>query len=121
VECAVFASTLNAQYTEYMTQTVATHIELRPNRDGQPRAFIVGTRVRVQDIYALAEIQGKSPAEIVDALPHLSLSQVHSALAYYFEHRGEILQEIREDGDFVAAMKTKFGPGPLAAKLNLAD
>ena len=31
-----------------MIQTVATHIELRPNRDGQPRAFIAGTRVRVQ-------------------------------------------------------------------------
>ena len=89
-------------------------IELRPNRSGQPRAFIAGTRVRVQDIYALSELQGKTPDEIVAAIPHLSLFQVHSALAYYFQHRDEILQEIREDDDFAAAMRVKLGPGSLA-------
>src|SRR6476646_3114408 len=99
-----------------MIQTVATHIELRPNRSGQPRAYIAGTRVRVQDIYALSELQGKTPDEIVTALPHLTLYQVHSALAYYFQHRDQVLQEIREDDDFAAAMKAKLGPGPLAAK-----
>ena len=54
-----------------MSLTIA--IELRPNRSGQQRAYIAGTRVRVQDIYALAEVQGRSPDEIVEALPHLSL------------------------------------------------
>jgi uncharacterized protein (DUF433 family) len=101
-----------------MSQAALNVIELRPNREGQQRAFIAGTRVRVQDIYALSELQGKSPDEIVAALPHLSLFQVHSALAYYFQHRDEILNEIREDEDFAAAMKAKLGPGPLAAKLN---
>jgi uncharacterized protein (DUF433 family) len=42
-----------------------THIELRKNRDGADRAFIVGTRVRVQDVYALAEIQGKTPTNLL--------------------------------------------------------
>jgi len=96
-------------------------IELRPNRSGQPRAFIAGTRVRVQDIYGLSELQGKTPDEIVAALPHLTLFQVHTALAYYFQHRDEILQELREDDDFAAAMRAKLGPGPLAAKLKSAD
>lgn len=104
-----------------MSQTALNVIELRPNRSGQPRAFIAGTRVRVQDVYGLAEVQGKTPDEIVAALPHLSLFQVHSALAYYFQHRDEILQEIREDDDFVASMRAKLGPGPLAAKLKSAD
>jgi len=96
-------------------------IELRPNRSGQPRAFIAGTRVRVQDIYGLSELQGKTPDEIVAALRHLTLFQVHTALAYYFQHHAEILQEIREDDDFAAAMRAKLGPGPLAAKLKSAD
>jgi uncharacterized protein (DUF433 family) len=104
-----------------MSQAALNVIELRPNRSGKPRAFIGGTRVRVQDIYGLAEVQGKSPDEIVAALPHLSLFQVHSALAYYFQHRDEILHEIREDDDFVSAMREKLGPGPLASKLNPAD
>lgn len=104
-----------------MSQAAVSAIELRPNRSGQLRAFISGTRVRVQDIYALSELQGKTPDEVVAALPHLSLFQVHSALAYYFQHRDEILQEIRDDDEFVAAMWAKMGPGPLAKKLNSAD
>jgi uncharacterized protein (DUF433 family) len=94
-----------------------TDIELRPNRSGQPRAFITGTRVRVQDVYALAEVQGKSPDEIVAALPHLSVAQVHAALAYYFAHRDEILRELREDEEITAAIRGKFGEGPMAKKL----
>src|SRR2546422_10682719 len=96
---------------------VATHIELRPNRAGQPRAFIAGTRVRVQDIYALAEVQGKQPGEIVQALPHLTLAQVHAALSYYFDHREAILQEIREDEDFVRQLRASAGPGVLEQHL----
>jgi uncharacterized protein (DUF433 family) len=103
-----------------MSQAEVSTIELRPNRSGQLRAYLSGTRVRVQDIYALSELQGKTPDEIVAALPHLSLYQVHSALAYYFQHRDAILQEIREDDDFVKAMREKLGPGPLEAKLNSA-
>jgi uncharacterized protein (DUF433 family) len=89
-------------------------IELRPNRNGQPRAYIAGTRVRVQDIYAMAELQGQSPDEIVRSLPHLSLAQVYAALAYYFDHRDAVLDEIRQDGEFVRTIKAMTGPGPLA-------
>lgn len=96
-----------------MTQTVATHIELRPNRDGQPRAFIEGTRVRVQDIYAQAEIHGRSAEEIVEGLPHLTLGQVHAALTYLHDHREEILSEMREDRAFVNELRGKAGPSLL--------
>src|SRR5438034_3956404 len=92
-------------YNDNMSQSVAPHVEVRPNREGQPRAFIAGTRVRVQDIYALAEVQGKDPGEIVQALPHLTLAQVHAALSYYFDHREAILQEIREDEKFVQQVR----------------
>ncbi len=96
-----------------MIQTVATHIELRPNRDGQPRAFIGGTRVRVQDIYAQAEIHGRSPEEIVESLPHLTLGQVHAALSYLHDHRAEILCEMREDKAFVEQLRANAGPSLL--------
>jgi uncharacterized protein (DUF433 family) len=104
-----------------MSETATSTIELRPNRSGQLRAFIAGTRVRVQDVYGLSELQGKTPDEIVVALPQLALFQVHAALAYYFQHREDILREIREDDDFAAAVRAKLGPGPLAAKLKSAD
>jgi uncharacterized protein (DUF433 family) len=103
-----------------MAQSVTTHIELRPNREGQPRAFIAGTRVRVQDIYALAEIQGKQPGEIVQALPHLTMAQVHAALSYYFDHREAILQEMRDDKEFVERLRAAAGPGVLEQRLSAA-
>jgi uncharacterized protein (DUF433 family) len=100
-----------------MDHAPTQHIEIRNNRDGQARAYIAGTRIRVQDIYVDSEVSGKSPEEIVAALPHLTLAQVHSALAYYFDHREEILDELRQDEQFVAMMKTQTGPGPLETKL----
>ena len=97
--------------------TVATHIETRENREGRPRAYIVGTRVRVQDIYASAEIQGQTPDQIVAGLPHLTLAQVHAALSYAFDHRDAILKEMREDEDFARQFQALQGPGPLARRI----
>jgi uncharacterized protein (DUF433 family) len=101
--------------------TQKQQIELRANRNGELRAYIAGTRVRVQDIYGMAEMRGLSADEIVRSLPHLSLAQVHAALAYYFEHRGAILDEVRQDEELVRHFRAISGPGPLEAKLNRAD
>ncbi len=100
-----------------MQATVATHIELRQNHDGQNRAYIAGTRTRVQDVYALAEIQGLSADQIIVQLSHLSLGQVHAALSYYFDHREQILQELREDADFLEVFRMHAGPSPLRQRL----
>ncbi len=99
----------------------ADPIEIRDNRRGQPRAYIAGTRVRVQDIYVMSEQQGLSADEIVRSLPHLTLAQVHSALAHYFAHRDQILQEIREDLAFVDQMKSQAQPSLLCEKLKSLD
>jgi uncharacterized protein (DUF433 family) len=100
-----------------MQTEVATHIEIRQNRAGQDRAYVTGTRTRVQDIYALAEIHGLTPDEVVEQLPHLTLGQVHAALSYYFDHRQQILNELREDEEFVRMMRLQTGPGPLEQRL----
>jgi len=97
--------------------TVCNGIETRTNRSGQARTFIAGTRVRVLDIYAMAELQGQTPDQIVDARPHLSLAQVHAALAYYFSNRDEIVRQFREEGELAETFRRLTGPGPLAAKL----
>lgn len=94
-----------------------SHIEIRKNRGGQDRAYIAGTRVRVQDIYAYSEIHGMSPDEIARELPHLTLGQIHAALSYYFDHRQAIQDEIRQDEEFVERMRAQTGPGPLEQKL----
>lgn len=53
------------------------------------KARIDGTRIRVMDVAAL-NLQGLFPAEILDAYPDLTLAQIHSALAYYYDNKREV-------------------------------
>lgn len=57
---------------------------------------ISGTGIRVMDIAIRHEVMGMSPDEIMAALPHLNLSQVHDALSYYYEHKNEIDKRWRD-------------------------
>jgi uncharacterized protein (DUF433 family) len=99
----------------------APQIEIRDNRAGQPRAYVLGTRVRVLDVYALSEIQGLSPDDIAAAMPHLTLGQVHAALGYYFDHREEVVQQFQQEHARAQQYRDSLGPGPLAAKLQALD
>jgi uncharacterized protein (DUF433 family) len=60
------------------------------------RPCVAGTRVRVQTI-AVWSNQGSTPEEIAKKYGHLSLAQVHAALAYYHANKGEIDATLRED------------------------
>ena len=66
---------------------------------------IAGHRIRVQDIASDFEHVGLSPDEICDAHPGLTLGQVHAALAYYFDHRDEVLAEMEADRIFAESFK----------------
>jgi uncharacterized protein (DUF433 family) len=77
---------------------------------GRPR--IAGHRTRVQGILLLTE-QGQSPDEIVSAYPQFSLADVHAALAYYYDHREEIDEQIRADDGLIEQLRGQSKPGPL--------
>ena len=81
------------------------------------RARIAGHRVRVQDIVIWYEHQGMTPDEIVSHIPSITLADVHSALAYYFDHIEEIQEEIRADRAYADEF-FRNSPSMLDAKLN---
>ena len=60
-------------------------------RGGRPR--IAGTGITVRRIVGWYKL-GLSPEEIADRIGHLSLAQVHAALAYYHANREEIEADI---------------------------
>jgi uncharacterized protein (DUF433 family) len=60
-------------------------------RGGRPR--IAGTGVTVERIVGWYKL-GLSPEEIADKFGHLTLAQVHAALAYYHANREEIEADI---------------------------
>jgi uncharacterized protein (DUF433 family) len=62
---------------------------------------ITGHRITVSDVAIWHERMGMSPDEIVSEYPTITLSDVHAALAYYYDHRDEVDQEIRESEKFV--------------------
>jgi uncharacterized protein (DUF433 family) len=63
-------------------------------RGGRPR--IAGTGVTVQRIVGWYKL-GLTPEEIVGEFGHLTLAQVHAALAYYHANREEIESAIAAD------------------------
>ena len=76
--------------------TSYAHIEKDPKACGG-KARIEGTRIRVLDVVAAAEHLALSPDEICDQYPELTLAQVHSALAYYYDHRDEIRADFESE------------------------
>jgi uncharacterized protein (DUF433 family) len=82
---------------------------------GRPR--IDGHRITVEDVAIWHERMGMSPDEIASAYPSITLSDVHAALAYYYENRERIDAEILEGERFVAEMKAKAPPSLLQEKL----
>lgn len=64
--------------------------------NGEP--LVDGTRVTVRTIAGYYQM-GMDVDEILKTLSHLKASQVHSALAYYFDHQTEIDEILRKHND----------------------
>jgi uncharacterized protein (DUF433 family) len=94
------------------------HIETTPGIcGGKPR--IRGHRIKVQHVVIWHERMGLSPDEIVLAHPGLTLSDVHAALTYYWDHREEIEAEIQADREF--AEKLRGGAPSVFEKVRQQD
>ncbi len=73
------------------------HIITNPDiANGSP--VIDGTRTTIRAIAGYYQM-GMDVDEILATLPHLSPAQVHSALAYYFDHQNEIDAELSDNSD----------------------
>ena len=74
---------------------IGTLIETTPDiRGGRPCIAETGVSVRrVVQWYK----KGQSPEEIADRIGHLSLAQVHAALAYYHANQEAIEKDLREE------------------------
>jgi uncharacterized protein (DUF433 family) len=76
-------------------------------QSGRPR--IAGTGVSVRRIAVLSNL-GHMPEEIAASFGHLSLAQVHAALAYYYANRAEIDANLAEEEAEAEAWMRKLQP-----------
>lgn len=79
--------------------------------------IIVGTTMKVVELVEEQIAYGWSPAEMHLQHSYLSLGQIHSALAYYWDHREELDREIERRVRYSEEMRRAAGPSPLAARL----
>ncbi len=106
----------NRDTLSQMNPTEALRIQSSPDVcGGYP--CVAGTRVRVLDVYVSHEIQGMTPDEILFAHPNITLPDVHLALAYSYLHREDILKQLQDERNLVAAIRARVGSGPLETML----
>lgn len=65
---------------------------------GSPR--LAGTRITIRTVVIATLLHGRTPEELLQHYPHLSLAAIHDALSYYYDHREVIDREIAEHEAF---------------------
>lgn len=96
-----------------MPAEIATHIWL----DERGRAWIDQTNVKVIEVVLDKLAHGSSPEEMQFQYPHLSLSQIHAALAFYYDHQAELDVQIEESARRYEQLKAQSGESPLQKRL----
>ena len=78
------------------TSLAYPHIQSAP---GQPARLERLPRIRISHLVAEYISYGWSPEEMCRQHPGLTLSEAHSAMAYYFDHQQEIDAELQAEID----------------------
>ena len=78
---------------------------------------ISGTTTKVIELVVEKLAYGWSPEELHFQHPHLTLGQIYSALAYYWDHQEEFEQEIVRRLERVDQIRQQVRPAPLMARL----
>lgn len=96
-----------------LTKTSYEHVAL----DVTHVPVIAGTTMKVHEL-ALAHLAyGWSPAELHFQFPYLSLGQIHSALAYYWDHQAELDHVIAQQLERIETIRQTVGPAPMVGWL----
>ncbi|MBM4465725.1 MAG: DUF433 domain-containing protein [Chloroflexi bacterium] len=96
-----------------VVKTQYEHVIL--NGDNVP--VIVGTNMKVIELVLGKMAYGWSPEELHFQHPYLTLGQIYSALAYYWDHKEELDQDIEQRLEFVDQLQRAREPSPLVARL----
>ena len=99
--------------TTLATSTTYEHIQIEAN--GVP--FISGTTMKVVELVTAQMAYGWSPEELHLQHPYLTLGQIYSALAYYWDHKEELDADIERRWQYAKNARREAGLSPLAAKL----
>jgi len=98
-----------------MTITTTSYMHIELNADNVP--IIAGTTMKVVELVTSHIVYGWSPEELHFQYPHVALSKIYSALAYYWDHKQEIDADMQKRLAFTEQMRQTALPSPIVAKL----
>jgi uncharacterized protein (DUF433 family) len=96
-----------------MSTVTYAHIEV--DSCGVP--MVAGTLTKVVEVVLDHLAHGSDAQEIHRQFPSLSLGQIHSALAYYYDHQAEMDEDIERRLGNVERLRSELGEGPLRRQL----
>lgn len=96
-----------------LNQTAYAHIVL----DDQDVPYLAATETKVVELVLDRMAYGWSAEEMHLQHPHLTLGQIHSALAYYWDHQDELDADIQRRLEYVEQTRLASEPTPLVRKL----
>src|SRR6266550_7807431 len=97
--------------------TVAANYPHIEKTGGDPARLQRLPRIRVAQIVIDYLNHGWSADEICIHYPHLKLAEVHSAMAYYFDHQSEIDGEIEDEQRLIEESRRTAKPTPVELRL----
>ncbi len=101
------------RYAGVLMETRYEHITL--NEDRVPE--IAGTTMKVVELVVEQQAYGWSPEELRFQHPYLTLGQIHSALAYYWDHHEELDLDIQRRLERADSLRNEAEPLPLVERL----
>ena len=75
------------------------------------------TTMKVVELVTAQQANGWSPEELHFQFPYLSLGQIHSALAYYYDHKASLNADIARRVALVDALQQQAPLSPLREHL----
>src|SRR5882724_5907774 len=93
------------------------HIE----SDGKGNPVVSGTTMKIVELVMAQRAHGWSPEELHFQHPELSLGQIYSALAYYWDHQAELDADIEQRAKYAEAARREAGPSLLANRIRRQD
>jgi uncharacterized protein (DUF433 family) len=98
-------------------EAVAIGVKNHVVSDENGAGWISGANTKVIQVVLDKLAYGWSPEEIHFQHPRLSLAQIHSALAYYYENKNELDAEIKRQSQEAEALKPRLIDPTLRHKL----
>ena len=79
--------------------------------------LIAGTTMKVVELVTAHQAYGWSPEELAFQFPYLSMGQIHSALAYYWDHQEELDEDMARREAFADELQRRTPEAPVVARL----